>query len=239
MMTKANSRGFMRALFLSLAVSMLGVGSLSQASSSTYTTFEALSEGCSGGGDVCGTFPLVPSGTAEYSHAAGSDGSVDLEAATQGGLPLDQCLPLACPPSQYHAEALGTVWVDVPTGSTPAVSIMASYVLDEVVEENDATIGSAVASVTGAVAVLPAPGSAAPTCSDGSDVVGLRTDSISGESVEGAHTFGTTIECAYGGNLSATIWRVEMSITVGTTSAGGSATAAADAQLVSVEVGTP
>lgn len=214
------------------------MGSLSAASSATYTTFEAFSEGCSGGGDVCGTFPLIPSGSAEYSHSAGPDGTLDLAASTDGGLPLAMCLPAACPPGQYHAEALGSVWVDVDTpDGTQSLAIAADYRLDELVATAEATLGGPVVSVAGALTAIEAPDAPAAVCSDGSSVVGRAVMAIDETSAVGPGTLATTIACeGASGTLSATRWRLELSIALQATSDGGTADTRARARLVAVHV---
>jgi hypothetical protein len=222
-------------LLLILAAAAISLASAVPASSTTTTTFEASSEGCAGGGDLCGTFPLVPSGDATYSHSASSNGTIDISASTEGGLPLDACLPVACPPGRYHAEALGSVWVDenVPAGAS-AIHVTAAYRLDELVAQAEATIGNPVAALAGTLSIAPHPGA---LCSDGSAVTGAVEQAIGTGSALGPQSEEATIVCAGAtGTLPALLLHVGLSFVSSATSDGGTATAAARAQLLSVEI---
>lgn len=210
------------------------------AGATTYTTFEARSEGCSGGGEVCGTFPLVRAGSASYEHRAQTDGTVDLSVRVEGGIPSPGCVgPYTCVPplSQYHAEAAGTVWVDVETADgASAVAVRADYRLVELTAARSALVGRADVSLSGAVTVAEAPASTQASCSDGSDVAGRVTEAISAGSEPGEHTIVTTLGCAGGGTLSAARWRVALSLRVAGTTDGGTAEARAHAALVAVAI---
>ena len=220
---------------LLLAALASTLGSSLVASSATYSTFQASSEGCSGGGDLCGTFPLVPSGSATYSDSASSDGSLAVSASTEGGLPLAVCLPAACPPGRYHAEALSSVWIEtnVPPGQL-AIQVTAAYRLDQLVAQTEATIGTPDAGLTGSLSISAVPEG---LCSDGSAVTGALEQAIGPGSALGFQNAATTIECAGAtGALPALQMHVGMSFAVSATSDGGTATAAGRAQLLSVEI---
>jgi len=200
------------------------------------TTFSFESAGCSGGGNVCGSFPLIPTGAASYEHAAGSDGSIELAAAAERGLPADVCVPgRPCEHIlRYHGEALGRVWADVGTVAGSAAQIDADYELEELTATAEAIIGTATAGVAGSLSIVPAPGSDELTCSDGSPIVGADSLAIDQATPLGAGTFSATIGCDGDGTLPAMTWRVLLLLTVDATSDGGMAQAAARGQLVKV-----
>lgn len=221
---------------LLLPAALLSVlGSALPASSATHTAFQSSSEGCSGGGDVCGTFPLIPTGSASYRHRASGDGSVEVTASTEGGIPVTACLPAACPPGRYHAEALSSVWIDVavPAGS-PTIDVAAVYRLDRLLAEAEATIGDPRASLSGSLSISAVPSG---LCSDGSAVTGTLERAIGPESAPGLEGAETTIACASAsGALPAVQLRVGLSIAVSATSDGGTAAADSAAQLLSVQI---
>lgn len=206
-------------------------------SADEVTTFSFESAGCSGGGNACGTFPLVPMGDAEYEHTASSDGVIEVAASADRGLPLEVCLPgRQCEPLfRYHAEALGRVWTTVSTPAGAAyVTIDADYDLVELTAEATSLGGSPEAAIDGVLSIVPAAGFTSTTCTNGNAIVGAETLSIDASTPTGAGTLGATFECEDGGLMPPMTWRVQLAITSAATSDGGEAAAEAVAQMTKV-----
>ena len=205
----------------------------------TFTSFQARAEGCSGGGNVCGGFPLVPAGSAAATYHASSDGSVDVSASVDRGVPSPLCRPgVACVPAvaRYHAEAVAEVWVDVPSAvGAHRVDVAVAYEIGELTVARSTTVGNADASLIAAVEVTGA--AQEPVCSDGSDGVGTTTVPLVAGTPHGSYDVATSIACeGSGATLSAGSWRVRLSVRVAATTDGGSAEAHGRAGLTSVDV---
>lgn len=223
-----------RTAFCSTIVAVVIVSALG-ASAAEVTTFSFASAGCSGGGDHCGAFPLVRTGSATYSHSAGADGAISLTVEAEGGLPVDVCLPgRPCEPiTRYHGEAVGNVWADISIpGGTTTDEIRAEFDIDELAADAEAIVGGASATLGGTITIARTPGQLGVKCSDGSAVIGSAMRVLDETTSVGNDTLTAAVSCAGTGNLPATSWRVTMQLQVDATADGGSATATADARLV-------
>lgn len=194
------------------------------------TTFNYASEGCAGGGNVCGSFPLVP-GDATYSHGARADGTVAVAAQAEGVLPA--CAVVRCSPDRFrfHAEAIAAAWTDVPVvPGTTSVVIAATYSVEQVHAAAEPLLGDARAEASVVISVAAAPGEQA-TCSNGSAPGGAMSRPVmaSGEAT-------TTLACPVGATLNASVWRVALTARASATADSGEAEAAAQAQLLAVSV---
>jgi len=222
-------------IFAIAATSLLAVPSAARAD--TYTSFQSRAEGCSGGGSVCGGFPLIPAGSAASSFHADDTGAIDIGARADGGIPSLTCVPaVTCLPviAQYHAEAAAIVWVDldVPDGAH-SVYVRAVSHVTEVTKEATPAIGHATASAVGTLSALEAEGASRAACSDSGEIIGRAIEFVTTEPAD--HVLQTTIACAGDGAvLSGARWRVALRAKVAATTDGGSAHARVRAELTSV-----
>lgn len=236
----AGATGMMRArAIVAVALAVLALPHPARAGQ-VYTTFEHASEGCAGGSDVCGPFPLVRLGAATYHHDATADGVVEAAAETDGGV-REACAGAAClGVARYHAEATARVWVDVPVvAGTRSVHVTVEHAADAFsTAEEHGPLGDGEAVLDGSVDVADAPGSSL-RCSDGSEVHGDGYFGVLGEHGYDAEPLVALVRCLNeGASLTDGTLRIGLTVRAKATSAGGEAGAGVVARLVSVTVET-
>jgi hypothetical protein len=112
--------------------------------------------------------------------------------------------------------------------------LRADYRLDELSGTTTPSVGTPVATATGALVIgerIDGPA----TCSDDSAITGIGHVAFDPHSPTGAGSAMATITCAGSGTLPASVLRTALSFDVSTTSDGGDATAVAKSQLLAVE----